>query len=719
MALPAKTVRAQIGVLKPLLRNLSLETIRKGQSMLGEMMTASQSTRVLIKKHIFSSFEGAWVIPRDERRQGVILYLHGGGFTCGDLEYAKAFSSVLAVECGVRTLGIAYRLAPENPYPAALDDAFEAYLYLLKKGYHPNQIALCGESAGGGLCYSLCLRLIEEGKPLPGGIIAISPWTDLTVSGSSYDENKDIDPSMTKELLEYYAGLYTKDYKDPKVSPLFADLTHMPPSLIFVGGDEIMRSDSEDMHHKLLAAGAKSELVVAPERWHGYLLYGLEEDKKDFHILNHFLNKYISRENKLQWTPLDNAAKIYPAARRKHWSSVYRLSATLTENVDTEILQSALDVTVRRFPVLCARLRRGVFWYYLQQIQQAPEIQKENSFPLAEMSKEEIKKCAFRVIVYHKRIAIEIFHSLTDGTGGMVLLKTLLAEYIYQKYGVNIPAEEGVLGRLDEPTHEEMEDSFQKYAGPVNAGRQSTDAWRLTGTPAKDGFNHITCLRVNTDELLRKAKEFGVTVTVYLNAVMMDALQNMQAEMVRHPMNRKAIKIQIPVNLRRLFPSCTLRNFALYTVPEIDPRLGHYDFRELCDVIRSRMTLEVNPKYMSTMIAANINTERILAVRMVPLFLKNMIMKAAFNSVGEKKCCLSFSNLGLLKLPKEMLPYVERFDFILGVPASTPYNCGVVSFKNVTCINFVRDIQESRLEYHFFKVLQQHGLAVEVESNSP
>ncbi|MBE6925513.1 MAG: steryl acetyl hydrolase [Ruminococcaceae bacterium] len=719
MALSAKMVRSQLGMLQPLLKNCSLDTIRKGQRKIGELMSAVNGAQVLVKKHSFPNFEGAWVIPRDERRHGVILYLHGGGYTCGDIEYAKGFASVLASRYAMRTFCIGYRLAPENPFPAAVEDALEAYRYLLTKGYHPEQIALCGESAGGGLCYALCLRIAEEGFAMPGGIIAISPWVDLTLSGSSYEENRQRDPSMSREILEFYARSYTVDKKNPLVSPLFADLSMMPPSLIFVGDDEVMKSDSEELHKSLLASNIKSELVVAPERWHGYLLYGLKEDAKDFLQIERFLNKYIAQENKLRWTPLDNAAKIYPAVRTKNWSNVFRLSATLRDNVDVDVLQTALDVTVRRFPVLCARLRKGVFWYYLQQLQQAPSIREENSYPLSGMYSEEMRQCAFRVIVYKKRIAVEMFHSLTDGSGGLVFLKTLVAEYIHQKYGTKITPKDGVLGRLEEPTEDEMEDSFQKYAGPVTASRKGTDAWQVRGTPEKDDYIHVTCLRLRTADLVRKAKEHHVTVTTFLGAVMMDALQNMQAQYVPNPMQRKAVKVQLPVNLRNLFQSRTLRNFALYTTPEIDPRLGHYDFRELCEVVRSTMALEVNQKFMSSMIAANVGSERILAIRLVPLFVKNIIMKMVFDSVGERKSCLSLSNLGLVKLPEDMLPYVDRFDFILGVQSSAPYNCGVISYGENTCINFIRNIRESDLEYHFFKVLQGLGLEVEVESNSP
>ena len=718
MALSAKTIRSQMNLLLPLLRSCSLETMRRGQNAVGEMMEAKYRREIFCREHSFDHFQGAWIMPKDERRQGVVLYLHGGGYVCGDLEYAKGFASMLAVRCGVRVFCAAYRLAPENPYPAALEDALTAYRYLLDKGYAPEHIALCGESAGGGLCYSLCLKLKELGLKQPSGIIAVSPWTDLTQSGESYDLNREKDPSMASEILDYYAGCYTDDRKDPLVSPLFGDLRELPPSLIFVGDEEIMRSDAVLMHSKLLSCGAESLLTVKPDRWHGYILYGLKEDEEDLEAINRFLNQKLSPEHKLRWLRLDNAAKIYPAARSQRWSNVFRLSVTLNEDVDTAVLQSALDVTVRRFPSIAARLRRGIFWYYIQELEEVPQLQQEHSYPLVKMSRKEIRRCAFRVIVYKKRIAVELFHSLTDGSGGLIFLKTLTAEYLTQKYGIRIPAEQGVLGRLEEPSEAELEDSFQKYAGPVSISRKSEDAWKVTGTPESDGLRHVTCLQLPVKEVLRQAREHGVSATVFLCAAMMEAIQNLQMEKVPDIRRRKHIKVQIPLNLRGLFPSRSLRNFALYTTPSIDPRLGQHSFEEICAAVRHRMGLEVNPKFMSSMIATNVESERLLAVRILPLFVKNAVMKLVFNAVGERKSCLSLSNLGQVKLPEEMVPFIDRFDFILGVQATAPYNVGVVSWKDTLYVNFIRNIKEPELEYHFHCVLRDMGIPVTVESNS-
>ena len=217
MSLSPKTIRTQLNLLRPLLDSCSLETIRKGQNLVGELMAFKHRHHVLTHDHPFADFDAAWVLPKDERRQGVILYLHGGGYTFGDLDYAKGFGSTLAAQYGVKVFCPAYRLAPEAPYPAALEDVLESYEYLLSKGYPSQHITLCGESAGGGLCYSLCLKLKEKNLPLPASIIAISPWVDLTASGASYETNRDADVSMNAELLASFTKNYTCDPADPFV----------------------------------------------------------------------------------------------------------------------------------------------------------------------------------------------------------------------------------------------------------------------------------------------------------------------------------------------------------------------------------------------------------------------------------------------------------------------------------------------------------------------
>ena len=719
MELSAKLVRAQLHFFKPFVANCSLETTRKGQDKLGELMSVLHKREVYMKDHDFGAFQGAWVMPKDERRSGVILYLHGGGYTCGSLEYAKGFAATLASQCGVRVFCAAYRLAPENPYPAAVDDALEAYRYLLKKGYAPRQILLCGESAGGGLIYALCLRLRQEGLELPCGLIGISPWVDLIGSGKSYETNRDNDPSLTQELLEFYAKCYTTDPADPLCSPVFGDLTGFPPSLLFAGGDEILLDDARALHEKLVQSGCRSTLHIAPERWHAYVLYCLSENmEEDMEAIDRFLTKNLSPARSLRWMRLDNAAKIYPAAKRRNWNNFFRLSATLTEPVDTEVLRRALDVTVRRFPSIAVRLRRGAFWYYLEEIPKAPAIQAEKSCPLDHVPFHEVRQCAFRVLVYHERIAVEFFHALTDGTGALIFLKSLLAEYLSQKYGLAIPAEKGVLGRLEEPSAEEVEDSFARYAGDVKLSRRESTAYHLSGTPEPDGYKDLVTMMIPAEKLRDCAKGFGISVTELLCAAMMQAILDIQAKKVPRRAARKPVKVLLPVNLRTLFPSATLRNFASYITPEIDPRMGDCSFEELCQLVHHKMGMENNRRTMRAKFAANVASERSPVLRVMPLFIKNIAMKAVFDMVGECKSCLCLSNLGRVELPEAMTPYVTRMDFIIGVQARAPHNCGVITWNGTAYINCIRNIREPALELAFYRVLHRLGLPVKVESNT-
>ena len=717
MGLPAKLVRSQLNFFKPFVQNCSLEVTRKGQDKLGELMEAIHRRDVFVRDHDFGSFQGAWIMPKDERRQGVVLYLHGGGYTCGNLDYAKGFAATLADECGVRVFCAAYRLAPEERFPAALDDAVISYQYLLSKGYPAKQILLCGESAGGGLIYALCLKLKQLRLPLPCGLIGISPWTDLTGSGQSYVKNLNVDPSMTPALLKFYAECYTDDPKDPLCSPLFGDLKGFPPSLLFVGGDEVMLDDTRMLHEKLVKSGCRSEMVIAPERWHAYVLYYLNENMSDFETINNFMSKVLSPAKKLRWMRLDNAAKIYPAAKRRGWTNYFRLSATLTEPVDEQVLRSALDVTVRRFPSIAVRLRRGVFWYYLEQITKAPPIERDKSYPLVHVPFGDVRRCAFRVLVYENRMAVEFFHAVTDGTGGLIFLKTLVAEYLCQKYGISIPASYGVQGRLEDPTEEELEDSFLRYAGDITASRKEQTAYHLSGTPEPDGFLNLTTLMLPVEAVKQKARQYHVSVTEFMAAAMMHAICRLQAEKVPRRKRRKPVKVLLPVNLRNLFPSQTVRNFASYITPEVDTRLGEYDFAEICRIVHFSMGLENDPRRMRAKIATNVASERSPVLRVMPLFIKNIAMKAVFDMVGECKSCLCMSNLGAVRLPEAMTPYVARMDFIIGVQAKAPHNCGVLSWDGTMYVNMIRNIQEPELEAHFYQVLHELGLPVKVESN--
>lgn len=284
-------MREQLRLLRPLLTHADIEACRRMQDRLGELGARAASSKTDIEHVPFPDFEAAAVTPAgcSESRRAV-LYLHGGGYTAGSLAYSLGFGSVLAVHCNLPVLCAAYRLAPEHPFPAALEDAVSAYLCLLQAGLEPRNISLAGESAGGGLICALCLWLREHAFPLPGRIVLMSPWVDLTFSGGSLKENAHRDPSLSEEALRGYARMYAGgDTENPLISPVLGDLHGFPPALIFAGGDEILRDDAQMLHDRLTACGVPSVLHIEPGLWHAYVLFGVPEARQALDRIRDFL----------------------------------------------------------------------------------------------------------------------------------------------------------------------------------------------------------------------------------------------------------------------------------------------------------------------------------------------------------------------------------------------------------------------------------------------
>lgn len=274
----SKVLREQLRLLKPIVRRATIRDARIVQNKYGELGARAAAAKVDFVPEPFENFRASWVVPKELADPGrAILYLHGGGYTAGHLEYALGFGSLLASRTGLRVLCAAYRLAPEFVFPAAVEDALAAYRRLLEQ-YSADSISLAGESAGGGLIYCLCLKLKELGMPLPRSIIALSPWSDLAMTGDSYTSNLECDPSLVKESLAYYAQLYAKDQlTDPLVSPLYGDLRGLPPSLIIAGSDELLRDDSTRLYDKLVASGCEAALDVVEGMWHVFVVFSIPE----------------------------------------------------------------------------------------------------------------------------------------------------------------------------------------------------------------------------------------------------------------------------------------------------------------------------------------------------------------------------------------------------------------------------------------------------------
>ncbi len=247
-----------------------LERQRAGQELFAKLVTPAigVTTQEVRVRHI----PAEWVrLDFGHDRRHIVLYCPGGGYTCGQLGYARILASKLALATGCDVFSFEYRLAPEHPYPAAVQDAQAVWDHLMYQGFGARDVILAGDSAGGNLALELCLNLKEQGRRQPRMLALFSPWTDMTCSGLSHTDCADIDPMLTAEYIAAVRQAYTgpdTDWADPRYSPLFGDLRGLPATLIQVGTNEILRSDSELLHHKLQEAGVYSTLEVYEDCWH-------------------------------------------------------------------------------------------------------------------------------------------------------------------------------------------------------------------------------------------------------------------------------------------------------------------------------------------------------------------------------------------------------------------------------------------------------------------
>lgn len=416
-----------------------------------------------------------------------------------------------------------------------------------------------------------------------------------------------------------------------------------------------------------------------------------------------------------RWFKLDNAAKLYPAVSNAQWSSAFRVSAELNETIDPERLQRAVNHVLKRFPSLKVRMRRGLFWYYLEENEAPLLVMPDVGHPCMPFFFQKDNGYLLRVFYFRKRISVEFFHSLTDGSGGLIFLKTLTVEYL-RLGGRKVEFDHGALNLKDAPKPEETQDAFLKMPLPkVRVSRKESRAYHFPATPEIPHTLRVIAASVPCDKLVPKAKALGVTVTEYLVGVMLwVAYQEQEKE---NPLKKLPLRVSVPVNMRAFYPLETLRNFSSFVNPGIDPRLGAYSFEEILRETRGFMRYMVNPKLLAATIATNVADEKNLLVRLVPLTIKNLVISGIFRRAGDKLVTSTFSNLGRTEKPTGAEKLIRRFEFQLGVPATPLCNCSAITNGNELRLVFSSNIRETTLPREMLRFLVAQGVPATVESN--
>ncbi|NLJ88490.1 MAG: hypothetical protein GX327_06905 [Epulopiscium sp.] len=412
-------------------------------------------------------------------------------------------------------------------------------------------------------------------------------------------------------------------------------------------------------------------------------------------------------KQKKEWYRLDNAGKLYPSITSTRVSTVFRLSATLYNNIDSKVLQIALNNIIEYFPYFKVNLKRGLFWYYFEHTEKYPKVQKETYYPCMFMFYKNKNSFPFRVLYYNNRISVEFSHSITDGVGAINFLKSLLVEY-FNLLGINTDSHKI-------PSKEEAEDAFKKYyVKNVPNPPKLKKAFHFPFKLNSKGEYYIITGIIPMDILLSTAKKYNASLTQFLLALYFDTIQDF---IKSNNFKLLPVVINLPVNLRSIYPSNTMRNFFISVTPQIDFRLGTYSFEEIVNYIRNYMQLTLNKKYINQHIHHNVKREKSIFIRLIPLFLKNLMMPTIYSKYGERNYTTGISNLGLITLPKSIEDLVERIEFYPPPSIGNIIKVGTIGYKDNIYISFGSLTKTTTIEKIFFRKIRKMNIPVKIETN--
>lgn len=406
------------------------------------------------------------------------------------------------------------------------------------------------------------------------------------------------------------------------------------------------------------------------------------------------------KQTKKQY-PIDYSAILYLAQMRRNHTNVYRFAVTMKEAVCPELLQMAVNRIYTRFPTIFAGFQPGFFSYCVVPSEKAPCI-AEDPGVLYTMPAAEIRSCAYRVYYSENKIIIEAFHALTDGYGAVASLRTLVAEYLFLRYGVDSGERREMLEQ--EPDWEaELQDAYLDYSGEKSARMPGRYAYQLPGEDrnwkAKDSIRQFA-----TQKLLQAARRYGVSMTAFLSCIMAESIMEIQNNHAKTG-KKQPVRIMVPIDLRRLFPSKTLRNFILYALPTMECSEASHSREIRMKCFHSQLQQQATKKVLGQQISANVIPQRLLLFRIIPLCLKLAAMRLAYRFFGESNSSITLTNLGPVVLSEELKSHIQNIEVLLTPRSKSPYNCSVISCGDVTNICITRFGAVPELEELFYRKL--------------
>jgi NRPS condensation-like uncharacterized protein len=416
------------------------------------------------------------------------------------------------------------------------------------------------------------------------------------------------------------------------------------------------------------------------------------------------------------WLKLDNAAKLYPAIISKDLTSVFRITACLKKRVKYSAIREAVTITSLRFPYFSVSLGSGMFWHFLEFNNRAPRIQVEEEIPCTAFAVKRKNEPLYRVLIKKNRISVEFIHILTDGAGAMEYIKSLLYTYLTLT-GKHISSPGEIIMPGTPVSNEEMEDSYMKYFKKLPPPSRIEKAWHLPFKLNKRPRLRVMHAELNLDQVLIQSHKFNVSITEYFISIYLLSLQ--EIFLSGTDKDGKVLRIEAPVNLRNKLPSRTMRNFTLFVLPEIDLRLGTYTFEEILRSVHHQMQLISDVKQIGRFLSQNVGYEKLLFVRALPLFIKEISIAAVYRGLASKRFSGMITNLGLIRLPQEMEQMIDYFELIAPPPnPKVKVGCAIVSFNKRLRICFSNLTDSNELERRILKHLTGTGINVKILSGN-
>lgn len=413
------------------------------------------------------------------------------------------------------------------------------------------------------------------------------------------------------------------------------------------------------------------------------------------------------------WLKLDNAATIYPSTLSKRYAAMFRLTVTLNDKIDPIVLEESANNIIDRFPSFKFKLKQGLFWCYLKKNNKKIVVENDYNNPMFRIDFKKSNDYMFRIRYFENRIAVEFFHALTDGSGGIKFICSLAGEYIRLKYNKKIKYNDFVLSPNDRVKRYEYSDDFYKYARGIGSLEREKKAYHYSGTLEDNNILNIITGSVPIKDLKELCHKYDASVTVFLSSLLIYSIQILRG----NSKDKKPIKISIPVNLRNYYESSTIRNFSSYVNVGIDVTYGKYSLEEIITIVKCNMGLGLNEKKLNAKFSANVKLMKNVFIRVIPMFIKKRIMSLTDRMMGDGYCTHTLSNLGYIVLPKNVDEYVDDIGFIIGKSRGKPGSCSCVGYKDNIYITFSRKIRETELERLFFTSLVEMGIPVLIESN--